>query len=806
MTDFDWGSKNLPLWWGKLVWLFTEEGEAECGRSQIVAVHIPRCLVGSGPQCGLRISDPRLYPVECLLLTTPQGLFTWNISGRALKNRRPFEKVSLHTGDVLSVGPVEITLGGINPRPQPDQSWQAVKLWTCPLPWGETQLDSAGVFSLGEYPRAAFGSVSPRGNDSGHFAVPGPQLFADGWTSAEVVGLLKSGGDPTQTPCQDGGMGFSVLLATPWPRWDGREARSWSDRSPSGGKGPWKPAGYDTPEGGTDDAIGGEGFHPVGPAMPGTFGSGPSREPSVAASSQDAGCIPTHSPQFRGVSIHRNTSPPSSEWKTILTELRKLRKQLRRLRKTNGNKPAPASFSGELRLAGLVPPGGPTLSTENPRETDTPEGLGGSGTHRQASRAAEGELTITAEAEICGCESQPVQTLVSEEERQVVPSRTPHQEKEIPYGGVESRRRYQEAPSNTGVPNTGEQPLSHGEPRFPSHFEVNADPERGAGLRAGQLKPLPPGEPDVNTEDQVVRAVRVIASDWDGGFAIHKDREHDPKEEGPERKERGGKTSDETIPDVPESAANRRANATHPRETATDTAEEEINAYLRRLLERLRSEGSVAGTPVVGAPQEQATEGGDHRHEGGRLDPEDGGGIGASGEGLLSDLRSRFTFGKRVKNQKAPARAEASVDVDSFRMLASHSARSALTEYQRRRFRQSARGKLWTAALALGAAGTLLGIAGFAPYPPPALMGAWVAIGIAVVMVVCYLGLMARVAALWLEQRRIDQQTSQTATALALQHLTRRDTFSPQGVDTRQESSRPRCSPQVCSGQSQSPA
>jgi len=55
-------------------------------------------------------------------------------------------------------------------------------------------------------------------------------------------------------------------------------------------------------------------------------------------------------------------------------------------------------------------------------------------------------------------------------------------------------------------------------------------------------------------------------------------------------------------------------------------------------------------------------------------------------------------------------------------------------------------------------------------------------------MIVSYAALLVRGVALWLEQKRIDLQTSETATALALEQLARRDSVSSRGRGTLQDS------------------
>jgi hypothetical protein len=183
---------------------------------------------------------------------------------------------------------------------------------------------------------------------------------------------------------------------------------------------------------------------------------------------------------------------------------------------------------------------------------------------------------------------------------------------------------------------------------------------------------------------------------------------------------------------------------------------DEIRTYLARLLAQLRAEKS--------SPEHSS---------------EDSAGSGAGkvaqrvgqASGAAAAARARFFRRRAAPGQCGIAIAEdqerAIADLDSIRTVASYSAQTALLEYRRRRLRQSARDKMWAGTFAVAAAAALVTIAGFAPSPAPALFGAWAAIGIAVVMIGCYLVLSLRVGILWLKQRRLERANGRGSQALS---------------------------------------
>lgn len=170
----------------------------------------------------------------------------------------------------------------------------------------------------------------------------------------------------------------------------------------------------------------------------------------------------------------------------------------------------------------------------------------------------------------------------------------------------------------------------------------------------------------------------------------------------------------------------------------------EIERYLARLLERLREEGRASRPPERTQEQPAASQ------------PT------GSDPATSKSLRPRFGFRMRSRDgnesagPSAPApRQVTEEEVDSFRQLASQSARSALLEYRCRRLKRNAAGKLGMGIFA-GLMGLLLFlVAGAAPSPAPAILGASIALGVAGIMLAVYLAMMVQVTILRINLRRL---------------------------------------------------
>jgi hypothetical protein len=75
---------------------------------QVFRMEGPKVVIGSGPQCQLRLPAPGVSPVHCLLMRGPAGLFARSLVADTRLNGEPFETTRLNAGDCLSVGSVEL--------------------------------------------------------------------------------------------------------------------------------------------------------------------------------------------------------------------------------------------------------------------------------------------------------------------------------------------------------------------------------------------------------------------------------------------------------------------------------------------------------------------------------------------------------------------------------------------------------------------------------------------------------------------------------------------------------------------------
>ena len=791
LSDFDWPSKNFPVWRGELVWLSTQEGALDRREPQMIAVYTHRCLVGSAPHCLVRISDPRVYPVECQLVATSRGVFARNISGRVLRNNQSFEKVLLGAGDVLTLGPVELILSEVNPLS-----------WTDGVPgryqstghssWGEgSRLGPAAPSFLAE--DLALGSGGEKGDwEPCNGIIPGRSgpAWVIGWHSEELVGLSDRGGQSTKKTADDGWPGCSVVVALPWDTLDYEQARGPETAGVNRDMG-----GKAAPSHSLRSVLGAPGgssvreFWASSGWLPAGNGRSSHKQPSPGSSSPYPSSIPTQVEDCRA--IDPSVSMPNlGEWSTIVAELRSLLRELRKVQKHSRHKLSPSCSlvrkkRFEARPAFEPPPAGQHLPDSggsktigsNSALTPLPTSLA-NGEKLGPSGVGPLQLEPASVANPGFGSAEPVGTT----------STKAQEEGNGASGGMERKLQEAEGTTRAWVPPKRDEfspPVGYLSRTEGAATGSSAEDE---GCLPGREE-LCPGELGTFAEGRQEVAPHAIPSpapqEPSEVVEIRKDEFNSEQangvaegEERPYREDLGGS----------ELAFKEGQNASSPPGGGHDSSAEEINAYLQQLLSRLRSRRGLSETPETDSAHTHAADSHDQDPAKTVGGAENLGQRGVWGTNLLGRFGARFGLSRAIKKQDGPQPAEISVDLDSFRVLASHSARSALTEYRRRRLYQSARGKLWTAAFALGVAATLVGIAHFAPYPPPALIGAWVAIGIAAVMLVCYAALLVRGVALWLEQKRIDLQTSETATALALEQLARRDSVSSRGRGTLQNS------------------
>ena len=750
---------------------------------QEIAVYAHRCLLGSDRHCLVRISDPRVYPVECQLIATSRGVFARNISGRVLKNHQPFEKVLLAAGDVLTLGPVEVILFEVNPPSRVDGG-PSIRDFDKDSSWAEGSRSAYPATSaFGKDPATGSGEESWDRKPCDGLLPPHRQAaWAVGCSSEELAGLSDQGWESSKKTANKGSPGCSVVVAAPWHALEYEE---------SGGSGAF--AGYraveaqGVPSHTLYSFLGASSSSSVGEfwALGGRAPAGHGKSTHLPGSSPP---YPPSTPTLVGnrQSVAAPVSTPNlGEWNTIVSELRSLLKELRKVRKHSRHKSSPSGSSvrkepSERRPAfAPLPSGEYLLDSEASKATGsnsalTPlptllakgEGLRPSGVGAFQLEPASGPTPGFGSAEPVGTTSTKAQ-----------------EEGNGPSGGMERNLQAAEGTIRAWVP--------LGRDEFSAPVEY---PSRSMGAATGRSaeeggfvlsqEELSPGQSGTFPEGRQEVATHAIPPLATQGHServeIRKDEFNSEQAKGVADCEQRSYTEDLGGAEL---ASKQGQNGSCRPAVGHDSSEEEINAYLQQLLRRLRSHRGVPETPGTDSVQTQAADSHDQNAAKTVRGAEHPGQRGAWGTNLLGRFGARFGLSGGVKKQDAPPPAPCCVDLDSFRVLASHSARSALTEYRRRRLYQSARGKLWTAAFALGVAATLVGIANFAPYPPPALMGAWVAIGIAAVMIVSYVALMLRGVALWLEQKRIDLQTSQTATALALEKLAHKDRGSSRAGD-----------------------
>src|SRR5436309_9778994 len=69
-----------------------------------------KATIGSSPRCNVRIQQPGVQPVHCLIVHGPEGLTVRRWAGETRLNGEPFVDAALSDGDCLALGGVELEL------------------------------------------------------------------------------------------------------------------------------------------------------------------------------------------------------------------------------------------------------------------------------------------------------------------------------------------------------------------------------------------------------------------------------------------------------------------------------------------------------------------------------------------------------------------------------------------------------------------------------------------------------------------------------------------------------------------------
>jgi len=84
---------------------------------------VPVTLIGSGESCDLRILDLTVRPVHCAISVTPEGPHLRSVGGTTPVNGVSSSARLLQTGDIITVGPLELEVHWrLPPSPTPNSS------------------------------------------------------------------------------------------------------------------------------------------------------------------------------------------------------------------------------------------------------------------------------------------------------------------------------------------------------------------------------------------------------------------------------------------------------------------------------------------------------------------------------------------------------------------------------------------------------------------------------------------------------------------------------------------------------------
>lgn len=77
---------------------------------QVLELPPGKTTIGSSPRCNVRIEQPGVQPLHCLIVEGPEGLRVRSWVTNTSLNGMPFEESALAVGDCLSLGPVELDI------------------------------------------------------------------------------------------------------------------------------------------------------------------------------------------------------------------------------------------------------------------------------------------------------------------------------------------------------------------------------------------------------------------------------------------------------------------------------------------------------------------------------------------------------------------------------------------------------------------------------------------------------------------------------------------------------------------------
>lgn len=104
---------------------------------------VPVTLVGSGESCDLRILDLTVRPVHCVVAVTPEGPLLRSVGGTTPVNGLPSSSRLLRSGDVLTVGPVELEVHwSLPPGPETGSSALLMRPQSLPTVNGDAAASS----------------------------------------------------------------------------------------------------------------------------------------------------------------------------------------------------------------------------------------------------------------------------------------------------------------------------------------------------------------------------------------------------------------------------------------------------------------------------------------------------------------------------------------------------------------------------------------------------------------------------------------------------------------------------------------
>jgi predicted component of type VI protein secretion system len=117
---------------------------------------VPFTLIGSGDACDLRILDETVRLVHCAVSVTPDGPHLRSVGGLTPVNGVPSSSRLLQTGDVVTVGPVDLEVHWrLPPSPLPTSGAAVLRTQLADLPADDPVLWPAPPARRSAYRRVA---------------------------------------------------------------------------------------------------------------------------------------------------------------------------------------------------------------------------------------------------------------------------------------------------------------------------------------------------------------------------------------------------------------------------------------------------------------------------------------------------------------------------------------------------------------------------------------------------------------------------------------------------------------------------